>query len=295
MATYTPNLDLKKPAGTDYVRVEDFNENSDKVDAKIGNPAQLQTVEKTNLVLAINEAAHSGIIPDGFVTDVKLSNAAGQVLDRLQQSLQGEAGRKLKLVACVIENDGSGNWRQVGGAHASINVASVTIDGSYIRITYSFTAKNAISFVACPDEQFVTKMYNFGASAGLNYADIIYSKGVDSVGGYISYNGSTWDISGSGITSASFNSGFLTINHQNISGLDVHTSVRDGKYVGSPATIGATSTMIAIRDYNGNLVTTPNTDMKIYFGRSYKDNAINPTNLNIAGANIWCMGVFEVE
>ena len=61
MATYTPNLDLKKPDGTDFVLVEDFNANSDKVDATIGNPAQLTTEDKTNLVSAINSASKAGV------------------------------------------------------------------------------------------------------------------------------------------------------------------------------------------------------------------------------------------
>ena len=55
MATYTPNNNLKKPAGIDYVLVSDFNSNSDKLDAVLGNKANLTTTDKTNLVLAINE------------------------------------------------------------------------------------------------------------------------------------------------------------------------------------------------------------------------------------------------
>ena len=60
MATYTQNLNLKKPSGTDYVAVGDFNGNTDKLDSVIGNPNQLTTPTKTNLVAAINEANSSG-------------------------------------------------------------------------------------------------------------------------------------------------------------------------------------------------------------------------------------------
>lgn len=60
MATLTPNLNLKKPAGTDYVRIGDFNDNANVLDAAVGSLGQLQTAQKTNLVLAINEAAQSG-------------------------------------------------------------------------------------------------------------------------------------------------------------------------------------------------------------------------------------------
>lgn len=60
MATYTPNLNLIKPAGTDYVRVSDFNENANVLDASIGDLGQLTTDAKASLVLAINEAAQRG-------------------------------------------------------------------------------------------------------------------------------------------------------------------------------------------------------------------------------------------
>lgn len=60
MATYTPNLNLKKPAGTDYVLVGDFNGNADALDSAVGKLSQLETVERASLVLAINEAAKRG-------------------------------------------------------------------------------------------------------------------------------------------------------------------------------------------------------------------------------------------
>lgn len=63
MATQTPNLNLTKPAGTDYVRIGDFNDNADKLDASIGDLGQLTTAEKTNLVGAINEANDRGTYP----------------------------------------------------------------------------------------------------------------------------------------------------------------------------------------------------------------------------------------
>lgn len=43
MATYTPNLNLKKPAGTDHVLVSDFNANADLLDAAIGAQAADRT------------------------------------------------------------------------------------------------------------------------------------------------------------------------------------------------------------------------------------------------------------
>ena len=63
MATYTPNNNLKKPAGSDYVLVGDFNTNADVIDAALGDLSQLQTSIKTSLVLAINEANASNSFP----------------------------------------------------------------------------------------------------------------------------------------------------------------------------------------------------------------------------------------
>ncbi|PIC72441.1 hypothetical protein [Sporosarcina sp. P17b] len=57
----TPRLDLKKPAGIEYVNVADLNENSDKIDAAVGELKdgsaiipELETVDKT-LAGGINE------------------------------------------------------------------------------------------------------------------------------------------------------------------------------------------------------------------------------------------------
>lgn len=60
MATYTPNMQLKKPAGSDYVQVDDLNGNMDVIDGAVGKLTDLTTTDKTTLVAAINEAAKSG-------------------------------------------------------------------------------------------------------------------------------------------------------------------------------------------------------------------------------------------
>ena len=60
MATYTQNMQLKKPAGSDYVQVDDLNGNMDTIDGAVGKLTDLTTTDKTTLVAAINEAAKSG-------------------------------------------------------------------------------------------------------------------------------------------------------------------------------------------------------------------------------------------
>lgn len=61
MATYTPNLNLKKPDGNDYVRVSDLNGNMDSLDAVLGKLGNLNTVDKSNIVNAINEAEQNSL------------------------------------------------------------------------------------------------------------------------------------------------------------------------------------------------------------------------------------------
>lgn len=70
MATYTTNLNLKKPEDDDYVLVEDFNGNAQVIDEVLGNPLQLETNEKTNFVLAINEAARRGGENSPYIDEV---------------------------------------------------------------------------------------------------------------------------------------------------------------------------------------------------------------------------------
>ena len=67
MATQTANLGLKKPEGSDYVQVSDFNGNSDLLDAIIGKLGELRTEEKSSLVAAINEAMISGGLDSPYV------------------------------------------------------------------------------------------------------------------------------------------------------------------------------------------------------------------------------------
>ena len=60
MATYTPNNNLKKPDGGDYVLVGDLNGNMDILDNAVGNLAQLTTPTRQSLVAAINDATQMG-------------------------------------------------------------------------------------------------------------------------------------------------------------------------------------------------------------------------------------------
>ena len=64
MAQQTPNLGLAKPQKEDFVRVGDFNDNSDRLDEVIGDPAQLDVEQRANIVAAINAVI-------GKITDIQ--------------------------------------------------------------------------------------------------------------------------------------------------------------------------------------------------------------------------------
>ena len=81
-----------------------------------------------------------------------------------------ESGRKIKTVAGVIRNDGTG-WKFIESAngtanHEKLNLLSVTADATQITVNFNFTAKNVLSFVATPDETFAQKGYFCGPSVG---------------------------------------------------------------------------------------------------------------------------------
>ena len=265
------------------------------------------TVDLTKKTVVVHDGATAGGNP--LATEANLAAGVSEAKTYTDDSLvpvttqldailsQTDPTKKYKFVACVLQNDGAGNWAQIGGAHKSLNVESVTVSNGTIVVTYNFTATNVVSFVACPDETFSAAGYNFGASVGLNAATIVGFRAPKTIGGYVSYNGSAWDKSApdTGIGTITFSGGIITIPHYSIPGaLIASASCRTGKYTAHIGTCTDASTTIYIRDYAGNLVTTPDTDMQVYFQRSAPSAAFN-ASVNLAAANIWCFGIFEVE
>lgn len=216
-----------------------------------------------------------------------------QLSAMLNHEVIGEDGKKLKIVACVIRNTGSG-WKQIGGNHIPINVSSVTQDKSKITINYSFKAKNVVSFVAVPDETMAEEDFFMGSSVGLDSANIYITQN-KSLGSYVYYNGSTWASKGDNGITATFNNGILTITHSAITGVKVSANCRDGAYIAQVGSLGTTTTQICFYDYSGKLVTTPNTKMKVYWERTSQHQPIDPATYVSSGGNIWVLGVMEVD
>lgn len=210
------------------------------------------------------------------------------------QKVIGETGKTIKVVACVIRNSGSG-WQFINDAgHAPLNCASVSNDNSKITITYNFTAKKVVSFVACPDETMASDFMSMGASVGVDTALInLYQN--KSMGGYIYYDGANWVFnSAEGVSGVSFSNGVLTITHSAITGIKGSVECRTGALLANLGSLGTTTTEVYFRDYTGALATSPTTDMKIYFERDSSNLVLSPNNYINSNGNIWCLGVFEI-
>lgn len=214
----------------------------------------------------------------------------GQINDKL---IQTEDGKKFAIVACVLRCI-DGVWQQIGGQHASINVASIQQTTYDITVNYNFTCKNVVSFVACPDEEFASLGYTMGASGQLAKAVINVFRMVN-CDGYLSWNGSSFTTLGS-IVSASMNNltGEITITHEDTqTALARSVAVRDGNYLAYFKQANGTQDIIVLTDYSGNPVLTPDANFKVFWGANGKVK-IDPSEANTSG-NIWCFGIMEVE
>ena len=229
----------------------------------------------------------------GDATDVVVQSELTAVNNRINTLL--ETGKKYKIVACVLRNN-NGTWEQIGGGdHAPINVTSITQDSNFINVNFSFTAKNVVSFVACPDEEFAKLGYDIGSSVGITQARIqIFQNRV--LSGFLQYTKSTGDFNRyDDISSASINTttGLITINHGNIgSQFGRSYGVRYGKYIVAFDSLGATTDTFKLFDYSGNAVVDPD-DFQLTWS-AFATGGIAPSQANQQG-NIWCLGIFEID
>ncbi|MEL3956933.1 hypothetical protein NST17_06945 [Caldifermentibacillus hisashii] len=140
----TTNYSLKKPELNDYVNVNDLNDNADKIDTElkklsdaIGNLPDLNTNEKTALVLSINELLTKIGNISSLTTDKK--NNLVDALNELKQHLTAHQ-------ACYVQHHGFGVTTNNGNAYSiTLNPApSSYVDGMGVKFKV-----NADSTGAC--------------------------------------------------------------------------------------------------------------------------------------------------
>ena len=215
-------------------------------------------------------------------------------------------GKQFKILGCILRNTGTG-WALVSTTgHVPLNATgAITSDATKITLNYGFTAKNLVTFHVTPDETFAQKGIFIGASVDLPNATIYLSR-IVALHGKVYYNGSAWVKSGD-ISSVAFDAGKLTITHASLGTAEglVSTSLvpsvslecaggtRPDIYPENGA-ITDTTSEIYLYDAAGALITTPTTDMILYWNRGGLQN-IDPSTLVSASGNIWVSGIFEVN
>lgn len=233
--------------------------------------------------------------------DTKEDSFTTQLADKVFQTDLSESGRKIKIVAFILRNDGTG-WNFINDTiHQPLNATSVTADNVKISVTLPFTAKKILSFVACTDDTFAQFGYFTGASVGTNVINIYMSSQYQTIGGYIKYDGTQWVVYSEkgNIAVSSFSSGVLSLTHDDVGATSylASASPRDGGYIPALGSLAGTTSQINFYDYAGNLITTPDINMKVFFTRSMwkpKQIYVDPTTISNQYGNIWCLGAFEI-
>ena len=105
-----------------------------------------------------------------------LNDEIKNINSSLDNIIQEKDGKKVKIVACALRNDGTG-WKFLNDEnHVPIGVQEVVTNQTQLELKYSFNVKKVISLVATPDETFANMGIICGASVGLTSAKIQFSQ-----------------------------------------------------------------------------------------------------------------------
>lgn len=191
----------------------------------------------------------------GGAQNIALLNNSG-----LTNHLVDDLAHRGKVLACVIRQDGAGNWAAINDSvHAPLNVLSITQDATQIRVNYAFTAAKIKTFIVTVDDVLNKLPYVFGGDVGTSYANILIGQYVvqDPVSGLVlSGAGNTLTaVNGpstpsNGITSMSHTNGVITINHDAVSAPYITPTVvnhGDPKYDAVVSSVSTTQTQLTLR------------------------------------------------
>jgi len=231
-------------------------------------------------------------------TIFKNCNLVSDYFDIMEYDFDTNIFTGIDFLAGTIRNSG-GTWSYVDDAeHDKRNLATVTTNENFAQINYRRTDYNrVVSLVATPDESYATKGVTCGASVGLTFSQIKLQRN-DSNYGYIFYqSGSFNKLYDRGIISAVFNNGNgdLTITHEDFGDeFQITLQGRYGIYVPQIQSVGTNTTIIRFFDWGGNVITTPDVNMIVFFSRVTNKQLTNVTS-EITGSNIWISGQMMKE
>lgn len=248
---------------------------------------------------------------------IPIRNASGQIaaavptsgshvvnksyLEGTSGAVLGVIGRKYRVVAGVIRNDGgSAYWQPINDAvHQPTNIDSCTTTTDRITIDYSsIGATKVVSFIAIGDEQLAKRGIVIGPSVGVTSTYLMMTSSLP-YADFVQYDGSAW-VSQNGVFTLSYNAsnGRLTCTHPSIPSAEVfNTSVTGrGALVAYSDGAGQTSATVAWRDYAGTVQLVASTNQRAFVthGPSGLLDPQQVTTTLYPSSNIWVYGIFEV-
>jgi len=328
----TGTIDVATPTVAAHAARKDY------VDAAASNASNLTTGTVAAARLPVSTASVPGTMSAAdkakldaataspTVNTLALRNSAGRIqvtapgtdttaatpksyVDALTDMRAGD-GHQYKFLAGVIRNDGAaaGYWQLLPEStnHRPINIDSIVSYDNKIRIQYSALAAGmTIAFFAAPDETLAQEGIIMGTSVTPTYTDIKISQTAREMSDYVSYNGTSWVSQDGVFTGITFSAGTLTLNHASIplaAQYSVNTTPRGGTYnypvSGGSSPTGSTKVVLEVRDQAGTLITTPNTNMRVYVSHGGGTRDINPLLMDTVAyplSNIWLWGIMGMD
>jgi hypothetical protein len=191
------------------------------------------------------------------------------------------------------------------------NSTTITSGTSGFTINHSAALSNDIPVVAVLTES--AQVPSLDVRLSYSATSVICTAYAD-FHGYIAFDGTNWTVTTSNINkpTLSFDSttGILTVTHEKINNsLSVGIT---GRGVNLPAlgSVGSTSFEVKFYDYAGSVITTPNTDMKLFYHRGVKVKNTMPSDMRVSirrgnvyipvndlvdsSGNFWIYGIMEV-
>lgn len=213
----------------------------------------------------------------------------------------GLSGGNYAIVSGVIRNyDDSNGWVLVTEAgHVALNILSVTTGASSITVNFNLADGDSVStFIAVPDDTLAGAGFTVGASVVPSAATIVLKQQTKKISDYVSWNGSAFTSQNSVFTIGSFTAGLLTLTHPTVVTVPatVQLQMRSGVYIPAWETASSGTTTIKFFDYAGTLITTADTNMKLYVNRGLPSGNDDPALVNTTtypSSNIWFFGIIR--